>query len=429
MTDASLFSPETENVVLSLLLRNPALCSKLEGLHFYMMSSAPNQVLLSEVEELVSKDLQPDFTLLLATMEANGNLKKCGGKAYLDYLINLDYPIEHFQEFVKLVISSYKARAFVSITSQIKPETLSTSNIDSKINSVREKLDDLSQATSTGDVVHIGENISNAFDEIVQRTKNPGVRGVPWNIRKIDLVTGGKNPGDVWFIGGRPGSGKTAIICNAALRDGESGEPSLIISKEMNYQTLLERFVAIDSGVGISNIRLGLLNQAQLDLVRDSLNRIKKYPIYLDTNFATDTYYVENIIRKYANKHDVKTVYIDYIQLLVERDDSMTHALGKLSRMFKLNANALGISIVTLSQLNRDVEHRDNKRPQMSDLRQSGNLEEDADIVVGLYRDEYYNKDTKYPGTMEFTILKNRNGPVGTVTLDFVAETNRVEST
>jgi len=135
---------------------------------------------------------------------------------------------------------------------------------------------------------------------------------------------------------------------------------------------------------------------------------------------------MEAVIRKYKSIHDIKVAYIDYIQLMVERDTNQTQELGRVSRKLKLMANTLDMTIVSMSQLNREVEHRDNKRPVMSDIRQCGNLEEDADFVVGLYRDEYYNKDSKDKGKLEFIILKQRNGPTGTTILKFNQENNQI---
>jgi replicative DNA helicase len=425
MTD-NLFSTDSEMAVLSLILNNPDFAFSVNDLRPFMFSSTAYQIIFNEIEETVGRNLVPDPSLLVMSLDAGGNLPKCGGKETIQYIYKQTYPKENFHEYVSIVIGSFRARSFISLASQIKSDTVTLDNVEAKIQEFRKGVEQLENNSATGSTVHIGTGANEVYEEIVARTKNPGVRGIPWGFRKVDLLTGGKNPAELVILAGRPGSGKTAVMCNAALNDGRSGVPSLIFSKEMNYSTMLERMVAIDSGVGISNIRLGIINQVQLDQIRDSLKRIKAMPIYLDTNFMMDVITIENTIKKYNTLHGVKVAYLDYIQLVAERDENMTHALGKISRMLKNLANGLDLSIVTLSQLNREVEHRDNKRPLMSDLKQSGSLEEDADIVVGLYRDEYYNKDTKFPGLMEFNILKNRNGPVGSITLDFKSETNKV---
>lgn len=220
----------------------------------------------------------------------------------------------------------------------------------------------------------------------------------------------------------------TALLCNSILTDGRNGIPILFFEKEMNYQSLVERLVAIDSGVPIQNIRLGIIDKGQMERIGESMKRIRQYPIYIDTTFNSDIHYLESTIFKYKTTKKIEVVYIDYLQLLAERDDNQTQELGKISRTCKLLANDQGVCIIGASQLNRGVEMRDNKRPVMSDLRQSGNLEEDADFVIGLYRDEYYNKETKYKNMMEFLILKARNGPVGTVTIKFDPEANKLEN-
>jgi replicative DNA helicase len=213
-------------------------------------------------------------------------------------------------------------------------------------------------------------------------------------------------------------------LCNSILEDGKNNVPVLFFEKEMNYQSLVERLVAIDSGVSIQNIRLGILDKKQVDKIGESMRKIREYPIFIDTTFNSDIHYLESTIYKYKATKNIGVVYLDYLQLMAERDDNQTHELGRISRACKLLANDQGICIIGASQLNRGVEMRDNKRPMMSDLRQSGNLEEDADFVVALYRDEYYDKETKYKNLMEFIILKARNGPVGTITLKFDPESN-----
>jgi replicative DNA helicase len=424
---SEIYSPESETAVLSLVIKNTDLAYSVETLRFYMFSSSANQLLFSQITELASKNLYPDASLLTSSLDAAGALAKAGGREYIDYLLKQEFNKANFNEYVNQVISSYKARSLISMTSNFKADEITTENIEDKISTLRSSLDALVENSSATGTIHIADGVKSLYDEIIARTKNPGVRGTPWGIRKIDSVNGGKNEGELWIIAGRPSMGKTAVVCNAILKDGGNANPCLLFSKEMNYSSLVERLVAIDSGVPISDIRLGILTQEKLDKIQTSLQKIRKYPIYIDTTFMVDEYYIENTIKKFKSMYDIKTTYIDYIQLIAERDDNMVHALGRISRMLKLTAEHLKLTSVVLSQLNRDVEHRENKRPMASDLRQSGNLEEDADVIIGLYRDEQYNKESKYKGMLEFNFLKNRNGPVGMVTLDFEPVTNKIK--
>lgn len=422
-----LFSTEHEVAVLSTLLKNPDLYYN-TGVRYFMMSAIPHQVIYQEIEALVEKQLVPDVSMVASSLESSGNLSKVGGKDYLEFLVAQEYKEENLKKYCDLLIASYKGRVFVSASTKIKADSLTLDNVDDAIRDFKKTLDTLTETSGGGGTVHIGDGIKKSFEDIVSRTANPGVRGNSWGIKDIDVTTGGKSPGDWWIIGGRPSQGKTALICNSILADGRAGVPILFFEKEMNYQSLVERLVSVDSGVPIQNIRLGILDKGQIGLIGESMSRIRQYPIYIDTSFGSDIHYIESTIYKYKSMKSIEVVYVDYLQLLAERDDNQTNELGRISRTFKLVANDQSICVIGVSQLNRGVESRDNKRPMMSDLRQSGNLEEDADFVIGLYRDDYYNKETKYKDFLEFIILKARNGPVGTISLRFNPESNFVGS-
>lgn len=422
-----LFQPDAETAVLSILLKNDNLVYNINGLRWFMFSSSPHQLLFKEIEDFAEAQSLPNAEIICASLESKGKLNTVGGKKYLEYLVEQSYQKENFKNYIDIVIASYKARKVVEIASELIPENLNSDNIDVIIGQTKRSLDEIVEHIGTSSTIHVGETTKDAYEEIVARTKNPGVRGTTWGLQSIDRVSGGKSGGDFWIISGRPSQGKTAVLCNSVLADAKNNVPSLIFEKEMRPQELVERFIAIETGIPITNIRLGLLKQDQINKIHDSLKAIKEYPIYIDNSYTnSDLYYLEATVNKYKRLHDIKNVYMDYIQLFSDRDDGQTAELGRISRLSKLLANQLDICMVVLSQLNRGVESRENKRPLMSDLRQSGNLEEDADFVVGLYRDDYYNKDTKDRGLMEFIIQKARSGPVGTILTKFEAETNRM---
>jgi len=219
----------------------------------------------------------------------------------------------------------------------------------------------------------------------------------------------------------------SAFIQGSALHNAKAGIPSLIFSKEMTRQPLMERFMSLETGIPLFDIRQGILKKPDVEVIREMVKKMSDYPMYIDLNFTGSLEQVESTIRKYISLYGIKIVYLDYIQLLSERDADQTQELGRISRKLKLLANQLDITCVVLSQLNREVEHRDNKRPVSADLRQCGNLEEDADYIIGLYRDEVYDKETKDKGKMEFIILKQRNGPTGMVKLGFDGVTTKIK--
>jgi replicative DNA helicase len=414
-------------MVLSTLLKYPELVHTTNGLRFYMFSSTPHETLYQEIEELLEKQLTPEPTLVVASLESKGMIDKVGGKKYIDFLLSREANKDTFQEYISIVTSSYKGRSLLSMVAGIKKENLNSENIDELISSTRRGLDGLIEMKSGLSTFHISDAVLSTYEEIVARMKNPGIRGVSWGVESVDKATGGKSPGDVIVIAGRPGSGKTSAVINSIYEDAKLGVPSLLIEKEMRTQELMERLISVDTGIPSTDLRLGVLSNDQVCQVRDSLAKLKQYPIYIDTNYrSTDPYYIEATVNKFKNKHGIQNVYLDYIQLATERDDGQTMEIGRMTRLFKVMSNELGICSVLLSQLNRNVEAREDKRPVLSDMRQSGSIEEDADFVIGLYRDEYYNKETNAKGIMEYIILKHRNGPTGTVPVKFHGPTYRI---
>jgi len=423
----SLFASDAEVAVLSILLKHRDAIYSINGLRYFMFSSSNHQTLFMEMEEFAEASSTIDVSIITASLESKGKLEKAGNKKYLQFLIDQQYDLNNFKSYVGIVMASFKARSLVEVTSAVKAEDLNFDNIDGTIYQVKQDLDSMLEHVGTSSTLHIKETTKTTYDEIVSRTKNPGARGNTWGVKAIDNITGGKSGGEFWIISGRPSQGKSAMMFNSALADAKAGVPCLIFEKEMRPQEVVERLIAIETGIPITNLRTGTLSQKQLQEVHDSLAVIDCYPMYIDNSYVnSDLYYLESTINKFKRLHDIQNVYVDYLQLYSDRGEGQTAELGRISRLLKLIANDLDICTIAFSQLNRGVESRDNKRPIMSDLRQSGNLEEDADFVVGLYRDEYYNKNTPYKGLMEFIIQKARNGPVGTVTLKFEAETNRI---
>lgn len=432
MTDNKLFSGDTETLLLAGILNNPSLIHSINGLRSYMFSSSPNQKLFMEMEELKAKGYVPEPSLVVSSLESKSEIDSVGGKKQIEYLLNKNVNPEGFEEYVNIIVASYKARNYISITSSAKPADINASNIDNIINNTRKSLSNLLELQNTSGVVHIGDITTDVYKEIISRRDKPGIRGVSWGVDILDRVTGGKAPGDLWVIGGRPGSGKTALVCNSILQDGLAGVPSLLIEREMRKQELTERLISIDSGIPNNFIRTGVLDNKQMDIMYNSVQKLSKLPIYIDTNFmSNDPFYIEGTINKFRNNHGVKNVYLDYIQIATDRDENQTQAIGRLSRLLKLMANDLSICVILLSQLNRKLEEREDKRPLMSDFKMSGALEEDPDFAVGLYRDAMYSNDknSKYADLMEFIVLKHRNGPPGIVTVRFDGPTYRIQDT
>lgn len=417
-----LFQTDAEISVLSIILHNPDKYFEAQDLKSYMFSSEPNQIIFKLVADLLAKKLVPDLNLIETNLGSTGTMLKAGGRDYLNYIYKFNSNESNLKEFVDIIINSYKAKSLISLATQAQQQVITSGNADSAITTLKQSLDKLVSISSTDEIESMDTIMDMSLKSIEERVNNPGIPGIKTGIRSLDTATSGMQEGKLWVIAGRPGMSKSGAVCNMSYNQAKEGIGSLIISREMSKEQLAKRFITIDTEIENTAITMGYLNAKELNRVRDSVSFLKTLPIYIDSNFFSTPEYIFSTIRKYQSNFGVKVVYLDYLQLVVDRNNDSTHALGRVTRMAKLLSNELKITVVLLSQLNRNVEMRDNKRPILADLRQSGNIEEDADIVIGLYRDEIYNPNTKDKGLMETIILKNREGPIGTVPLTFIKE-------
>jgi len=416
---------QAEVAVLSLILKNPVILEKCESiLEPFMFLSSPNRNLYTVILELKRQSLTPDYSLVVTTLINSNTVANCGGENYLKWLVTQSFDEGNFDEFVSYVINGYQFKELMSISTWI-PSSLVSSGVSDTLLNLTNNLERLKLSKRVESIVTLETASKDMWNTLVRKINDPNKISVTTGFTDLDMATAGFESGDLWVIAGRTSMGKSASMCNFLL----SGVPSLVFSLEMSKVQLAQRLVAIKSGVPAFNIRLGSLSQKELDKVATGVEEIKTLPIYIDTTYNTSPETVVSTIRKYHSEYGIKVVYLDYLQLLVERDTSATHDLGKVTRLFKLLMNDLGIAGVLLSQVNRACESRDNKRPLLSDLRQSGNIEEDADIVIYVYRDYVYDPNTKKKDSMEFIIRKQRNGPTGTLFMEFDESTNRIKST
>ena len=423
---SNLFSTDNETAVLGILLANPEKIYELRRLKPFMMSAEPSRLLLETILELTDKDTIPNIDLIINFLTSKNSLEKVGGTGYLFSLKSMNYPADNLKEYERLVVDAYKGSKVLELSSEIS-SLVRKGDVDSTIKYISDKIANLTLENGFDTTQSVNSILDLAYPEILRKINTEDkVFGTPFGIKNIDDEYGGVFPGEVWIIASRPSIGKSAIMCNSALKTAQMDNPVLIFSYEMSKQSLIERMLSIETELGVSNLRLGTLRKSEVPLIEKAVDDLKQLPIHIDTNYTGNINYTLTTIRKYHRLYGIKLVYIDYLQLLSERTENATNELGQISRAFKLLANDLGIGFILFSQLNRLVELRDDKRPILSDLRQSGDLEQDSDVVAMLYRDEYYNSKTEYPGIMEFIVRKNRNGPPGVFVLSFNGVTNKI---
>ena len=421
-----IFAQDAETAVLSLILNNPEKVFDVSSLKVEMFTSSPNQVLWTVIKQVADEQHIPEYNLLLQTLKKDGKLNSAGGIDYLQYLKNSVFRVENFPVYEEQILSNHKTKNLLSLSAKITGEVEAGSQVDAILGLLRNGLEELESVSGETAVVGMETATREAWEQITYRIDHPGLRGHTTGLTSLDNITGGYCGSDVWIFAGRPSMGKSAVMFNSSLALGKNGIPVLLMSKEMNRVSCVERLIALESDVNLSDIRTSAYTQKRIDSVSAAIKSLKGLPILIDDK-CWNIDYVITTIRKYVKLHGVKVVFVDYIQMFSEKEENLAAEIGAYSRRLKNLAKELNITIVVLSQLNRDVEKRDDKHPNLSDLKQSGDLEQDADIVIMLYRDEYYYKDkSKHPGEIEFLIRKFRNGPIGVLAFQMNLPTNRI---
>ncbi len=285
---------------------------------------------------------------------------------------------------------------------------------------------DLVQRRNTGDYVPIREVVMNAMEKIEQASKNKGsVTGVATGFIDLDYRTAGMQPSDLVLIAARPSMGKTAFVLNIAQHVAfKLNQTVAIFSLEMSKEQLVNRLFSLESKVDAQHLRTGSLSDMEWEKLIESAGVIGKSSLIIDDTPGISISELRSKCRKYKLEHNLQMIIIDYLQLMSGsgRSDSRQQEISDISRSLKSLARELKVPVLALSQLSRAVEQRPDHRPMLSDLRESGAIEQDADVVMFIYRDDYYNKDTEKKGIAEIIIAKQRNGPIGTVELVWLPE-------
>ncbi|HIW81664.1 MAG TPA: replicative DNA helicase [Candidatus Acetatifactor stercoripullorum] len=284
----------------------------------------------------------------------------------------------------------------------------------------------LVQKRNLGDFVPIRQIVMNAMDRIEIASKNKGsVTGIPTGFTDLDYRTAGMQPSDLVLIAARPSMGKTAFVLNIAQYVAFKKKLTVaIFSLEMSKEQLVNRMFSLESSVDAQKLRTGQLNDQEWERLIESAGVIGRSNLIIDDTPGISVSELRSKCRKFKLEHDLSMIIIDYLQLMSGsgRTDSRQQEISDISRSLKSLARELGVPVLALSQLSRAVEQRPDHRPMLSDLRESGAIEQDADVVMFLYRDDYYNHDSEKKGVSEVIIAKQRNGPIGTVELAWLPE-------
>lgn len=290
------------------------------------------------------------------------------------------------------------------------------------LESTEKKVFELVQKRNTGEYVPIRQVVMNAIDRIEKASRNQGnVTGIATGFLDLDYKTAGMQPADLVLVAARPSMGKTAFVLNIAQHVAfKLNQTVAIFSLEMSKEQLVNRLFSLESRVDSQHLRTGNLTDMEWEKLIESAGVIGQSNLIIDDTPGISIAELRSKCRKYKMDHDLKMIIIDYLQLMSgggRGSESRQQEISDISRSLKALARELSVPVIALSQLSRAVEQRPDHRPMLSDLRESGAIEQDADVVMFIYRDDYYNKDTDKKGIAEIIIAKQRNGPIGTVEL------------
>jgi len=373
------------------------------------------------------------------SLEKNGEAEQAGGLAYLTEIANNTPSAANIRRYAEIVHERAILRKLVAVGDEIAASALAPSGKEAKVllDEAEARVFEIAEAgvrhgTGFQSIQPLLKQVVDRVQELYDRDNPSEVIGIPTGFVDLDEKTSGLQPSDLLIIAGRPSMGKTSFALNIAEHVAvEKRLPVAIFSMEMPGNQLATRFISSVGRIDMQKIRNGRLNDDDWRRLTMAMGKLYEAPIYIDETPALNPIDLRARARRLARQCGrLGLIVIDYLQLMngTRETDNRATELSEISRSVKALAKELHVPILALSQLNRSLEQRPNKRPVMSDLRESGAIEQDADIIMFIYRDEVYNPDSQDKGTAEIIIGKHRNGPTGMVRMTFLGEYTRFEN-
>ena len=424
-----------ESILSAILVDNDTLLEVLEILSPEDFYRSAHQKIFSAISELFSRNEPVDLVTLTNILREHARLEEIGGAAYLANLVDTVPLAVNAQYYAKIVYDKACLRRLIEKSNSIAKRCFEDrGDVDSVIDFAESSIFEISENKIRPTFYPIGKIIESNIDVLEERQGNRAlVTGVATGFTKLDELTAGFQKSDLVILAGRPGMGKTALALNIAKNAAvDANIPVAIFSLEMSKEQLSLRMLSSEARIDSSRLRRGFISQDDWIKITDSAGVLSQAPIFIDDSPNITALEIRAKSRRLKMEKDIGLIIIDYLQLMKSRASAERRDLeiSEISRSLKALAKELDLPVVALSQLNRKLEERSDKRPQLADLRESGALEQDADVVAFLYRDELYNRDENNPnkGKAELIVSKQRNGPTGFTILTFLDTYTRFEN-
>ena len=383
-----------------------------------------------EILKLYEKREPIDILSVTTKLKNENVLKEVGGSAYLSSLIESVPTAAHVEHYAKIVKEKRVLRDLIRTSAEITENAMeATDDIETILDAIEQKVFAISQRSFSQKFIKLKDELQGAYERIEKLHRGEGnLRGVPSGFAEIDNMLSGFQKSDLVILGARPSLGKTSLALDIARHVGlNEKQPIGIFSLEMSKEQIVDRLISSAAQIPLWELRTGRLkNDEDFELIQHALDQLSQAPIFIDDTPSPTILQMRSMARRLQSEHGLSLIIIDYLQLIQPKNnvESMVQQVTEFSRGLKSMARELNVPVLALSQLSREVDKREVKRPRLSDLRESGAIEQDADVVLFIYRkdNDRINPTSEDQNTAEIIIAKHRNGPTGTVKLKFDPE-------
>ncbi|GIX39069.1 MAG: replicative DNA helicase [Silanimonas sp.] len=430
-------SIDAEQAVLGALMLDPQALEKVVGVlshtDFYRRD---HQLIFKAISELAEKNRPYDAVTLGEWFEAHALADQVGGTAYLVELAQTTPSAANVRAYADIVRDKSVLRSLIEVGTQIAEDGFAPGDRETPelLAEAEQRVFRIADQNRTGrkDIIPLKDAMKEAFEILQVRYETQGtVTGLPTGFHDFDEMTAGLQPSDLIVLAARPAMGKTTLALNMAEYAALKSKKAVVVfSMEMSASQLAFRLISSIGRINAGRLKTGQLEDEDWSRVTMAMRLLSESKIFIDDEPALSPAKLMSKARRIKREHDLGLVVVDYLQLMQVPGNSENRAteISEISRSLKAMAKELNVPVIALSQLNRGLESRTDKRPVMSDLRESGAIEQDADIILFIYRDEYYHKDSPDKGLAEVIISKHRNGATGTVKLKFFGEYTRFDN-
>lgn len=413
-----------QSVIGSMIIDKSAIAQVAEKLNEDDFYRDAHKIVYKAIFEMFKNDMAVDLVTLLEYLKSTDQLEKAGGVTYITEVSSSVPTTANLSSYIKIVEEKSILRRLIKASTAIIEDSYNKQGeVEGVLDLAEKKIFDIAEKRSTSDFEALSDVLERGFLEIERLFNNKGqITGVASGFTDLDSKTSGFQKGDMVLIAARPSMGKTTFALNiaehAALREGKS---VVIFSLEMSKEQLAYKLLCSEANVDMLKLRTGNLEDKDWENIARATGPLSKAKIYIDDTAGVSVMEMRSKCRRLKMEYGIDLILIDYLQLMSgSSSENRQQEVSEISRSIKALAKEMECPVIALSQLSRAPEQRADHRPMLSDLRESGSIEQDADLVMFLYRDEYYNKETEEKNVAECIVAKQRNGPVGTVKMAFL---------